>query len=131
MKSSNSDFLRRTANIFNNQKRRARAEHRPLDYTLEELRALVFRTLEAGFCPYCGGALDACNFGCDHGNPTSRTRDFALANLVICCERCNQIKGNMNEQEFGQLLQMIRAWPPEVQASLLARLRAGGRLVRR
>ena len=41
-----------------------------------------------------------------------------------------KIKGMMTGGEFCELFEMIRCWEPRVRTNLLARLRAGGRLIR-
>ena len=62
---------------------------------------------QARCCPYCGTILsyemvldDRTQI--DHILPFSRTLDDSLANKVVCCRRCNQIKRNQTPYEaFG------------------------------
>lgn len=67
------------------------------------------------------------NFACDHVQPTSRGGLFRLANLCVCCQRCNEIKGLLTADEFAALLALMRAWPERARADVLRRLWAGGR----
>lgn len=62
---------------------------------------------QARCCPYCGTTisfemvLDA-RTQVDHILPFSRTLDDSLANKVVCCQSCNQIKRNRTPAEaFG------------------------------
>jgi 5-methylcytosine-specific restriction endonuclease McrA len=122
-------FMRRSCDIFNNQKRRARQSGKTLPYTLEELRAYVLPHLGAPCC-FCGQTLTAANFSLDHGVPLSRHGEWTLSHLVVCCLRCNQVKGIMTGYEFRLLLDLIATWESAVKLDLLARLRAGGRFRR-
>ncbi|MBL8797365.1 MAG: HNH endonuclease [Planctomycetia bacterium] len=119
-------FIKRTHCIYHHQKKRAKDA---LDYQLPEFRQLVQQTLGAP-CPYCDVALTVFNFSVDHVRPLSRGGSHAIGNLALCCERCNQIKGMMTDGEFCELIDMIRCWEPQVRTNLLARLRAGGKLIR-
>jgi len=131
MKTTNSTFVKRTGNMFFNQQRRARLDGRSIDYTLDELREVIHFHLKTGLCPYCGDTLTLRNFACDHNEPTSRSHNWSINNLTICCERCNQIKGNMNGSEYLSLISLIKEYPDSVRKNILARLRAGGRLTRK
>lgn len=44
----------------------------------------------------------------DHKQPSSRGGTDALDNLVACCAKCNQEKGNMTEAEFRHWLALGR-----------------------
>jgi 5-methylcytosine-specific restriction endonuclease McrA len=121
-------FASRTRNIYRHQTARA---GEPLPYTLAELRAVVTEALAAGTCPYCGWALTETNFSVDHHNPISRDGDFSIANILVCHLRCNKIKGNLTSHEFLHLTAFLAHFPPEVGKDVLARLYAGGRVMRR
>jgi 5-methylcytosine-specific restriction endonuclease McrA len=129
---SNPDRLitRRTNNIFNSQKRRAKQHHSALNYKIGDLHAIV-RAQLGHACPYCCEGLTAKNFSADHRQPVSRSGRHKIDNLVICCERCNQTKGMMNDLEFIDLLNSLDHFPPNVRANTLSRLRAGGKMMRR
>jgi hypothetical protein len=94
------------------------------------LRAVVTEALAAGTCPCCGWALNEANFSVDHHNPISRDGDFAIGNILVCHLRCNKIKGNLTSHEL-HLTAFLAHFPPEVGKDVLARLYAGGRVVRR
>ena len=118
-------FVRRTGSIYQNQKRRLK----DTGYEIHQFRKLVEEAIGQP-CPFCETILTAFNFSADHSQPVSRGGSTALDNLEICCERCNQIKGMMTGTEFFGLMDFIRNWEPKVKINLLARLRAGGRLIR-
>jgi 5-methylcytosine-specific restriction endonuclease McrA len=117
-------FRRRSQTIYGHQGRRARADRQTLDYTLEEFRA--FLRQQGGHCAYCGCRLGVCDFSADHANPTSRSANYGLSNLAICCKRCNEIKGRLTAEEFLELLALIHRWAPVAQHDLFTRLRSGG-----
>jgi hypothetical protein len=56
----------------------------------------------------CGGSL-----GRDH--------------LRVCCMRCTEIKGRLDDEEFSALLALIATWLTEARTDVRMRLRAGGR----
>ena len=94
-------------------------------------RQLIEGALD-GDCPYCGVKLNDRNFSNDHADPVSRHFSsplFSIGNLVICCCRCNAIKGVMSYDEFTSLLTLIHTWPVRVRDDLLRRLYAGGRCI--
>ncbi len=117
-------FLRRTANSLASHRRRARQADARLDYGLEDLRALVADALDHP-CPYCGDTLRDGTFSCDHADATSRGGSFRLDNLRICCRRCNEAKGALTDEEFCELLAVVRGWPAQARQDVLRRLRAG------
>lgn len=118
-------FVKRTGSIYQNQKRRMKET----EYELHEFRKLVEQAI-GSTCPFCDTVLTVFNFSADHNQPVSRGGKNTIENLEICCERCNQIKGMMTGIEFATLMNFIRLWEPKVKTNLLARLRAGGRLIR-
>ena len=121
-------FQRRSAASYDSHKRRARQSHARLDYSLGDLRHAIG---QADTCPYCLTLLLPTTFSCDHDMPVSRTNNFSLTNLVTCCTRCNQTKGNMSGDEFLRLLSLLNDFNPAARQSVLSRLRAGGRLLHR
>ncbi len=121
-------FLRRTHNSLASHRRRARQRRLGLPYGPDELRDFI---RSASHCPYCGAFLNAHNFSCDHDVPLSRGGCFSFANLVFCCNGCNQVKGNLTGGEMGALLETLSSFGPEARAGVLARLRAGGKTFRR
>jgi hypothetical protein len=73
--------------------------------------------------------LDIDNLCLDHVQPDSGGNYF-LMNGGGRSERCNRIKGMMDEPEFAELLRLIRKWPARVANKLLSRLYAGGKKVK-
>jgi 5-methylcytosine-specific restriction endonuclease McrA len=122
-------FMKRTSNAFHSHKKRAREAGVELDYTLDQLRDVVKEAL-GDVCQYCGGPLTVMNWETDHRLPTSRGGQHALANIVIVCDGCNLAKGPISHDEFDALLDLLRTFHPLAKKNLLARLRAGGKVVR-
>ena len=52
---------------------------------------------DAHQCQYCGGHADSI----DHVLPRSRGGGDSWENLVACCVRCNNVKGNRTPEEMG------------------------------
>jgi len=122
-------LIRRTSNVFHNQKRRAKKLGQSLHYALEDIRVIVNNAIGKP-CPYCGVAICVTNFSLDHMEPTSRGGRHCLDNMIVCCERCNQTKGPLTAEEFEALLRFLHASNVFVAKNVLARMRAGGRLAR-
>src|SRR5262245_33801824 len=122
-------LTRRCKQIYYHQKARAHRAGGRVDYSCHELSVWVERALEVKpTCRYCGNVLDTKTFQLDHDNPVSRSGDYRFVNLVVCCPRCNQIKGKLKGEEFIALLELIRTWPPAAGSDVLSRLRAGGKI---
>jgi 5-methylcytosine-specific restriction endonuclease McrA len=58
-------------------------------------------------CGYCGGSANTI----DHVLPRSRGGQDSWENLVACCLRCNNVKGNHTPAEMGGSLR-VRPKPP-------------------
>lgn len=124
-------FTRRTANIYNAQKRRAARAGAGLDYTLDRLRTLARAALEnPEGCWYCSGPMTEANLSADHAQPVSRGGSWSLSNVRVVCGRCNRAKGSLTWTEYMSLLSVVRCWPAETQDSFLRRLQAGAAIVR-
>ena len=54
-----------------------------------------------------------------------------MSNLRVCCLSCNHIKGNMDVNEFVQLLVLVNGFPSEVRNDLFKRLKIGGKAMNR
>ncbi len=118
----------RTASIYRHQTIRAKTT---LPYTLCQFREHVTMYLRHLVCLYCKEALTPGNFSADHNIPMARSGSTDdLNNITICCTRCNQIKGQLTGEEFFALLLLANQFEPQAKRSLLARLRAGGKLTR-
>ncbi len=62
---------------------------------------------DAARCGYCGGSANTI----DHVLPRSRGGQDSWENLVACCLRCNNVKGNHTPGEMGWQLR-VRPKPP-------------------
>lgn len=77
-------------------------------------------------CEYCFAPLNLDNVGFDHKVPISRGGDRWGANLTLCCQPCNKIKGALSDSEYSSLLELINAWDDLPRKNVLMRLRLGG-----
>jgi len=121
-------FMNRTRNIFRHQKERAAEESQTLNYHLGSLRSLIEPTIDKP-CPYCGDTITFKTFSADHAQPTSRGGPHALANIIVCCKRCNSAKGDMTEAEYRQLLSTLAQFPQQQRRNIIARLAMGGKAI--
>ena len=55
-------------------------------------------------CQYCGVIESARDMTIDHVIPRSRGGENTWSNLVTCCKRCNQKKGNRTPEEANMSL---------------------------
>lgn len=55
-------------------------------------------------CQYCGQTFPASELTLDHVVPRSRGGESSWENLVACCYRCNNRKGNRTPEEAGMKL---------------------------
>src|SRR5438876_637818 len=120
----------RTASIYRHQKERAQRAGQLLDYTLEEFRAWAREWIHHRACEYCGTSLTIKTLSTDHCRPIARGGSHSHHNLVFCCERCNQCKGILEDDEYLALLALLARWPAEARTNMLARLRAGAKVIR-
>ncbi len=65
-------------------------------------------------CGYCGGTANTI----DHVLPRSRGGQDSWENLVACCLRCNNVKGDRTPNEMGWTLR-LRPKPPHGTAWLV------------
>ena len=118
-------FLKRTSQLFRNHKARAARDHLRLGYTLEELRT---KARSAVCCPYCRCVLATDNLSADHAMPVARKTDcftWTLLNTTFTCRKCNELKSALTHAEFSSLMTVVLAMPPQAQANVFSRLRAG------
>jgi len=59
---------------------------------------------DGGACQYCRSKFPAKDLTMDHVIPRSRGGGSTWENLVACCFRCNNRKGNRTPPEAGMLL---------------------------
>jgi hypothetical protein len=107
------------------QRRRARAEGVTLNYNAADL---VWMAEHAKWCHYCKNpfALDQLRF--DHKTSTARGGKHAVDNLVVCCDRCNRIKGRLIDHEYISLLLYLAGLHPAARQDLERRLLSGSRV---
>lgn len=55
-------------------------------------------------CQFCGNVFPSSELTLDHVIPRSRGGQTAWENLVACCHRCNNIKGDRTPEEAGLML---------------------------
>ena len=55
-------------------------------------------------CQYCHKTLPSAEMTLDHVIPRSRSGESTWENLVACCHRCNNRKGNRTPEEAGMKL---------------------------
>lgn len=58
-------------------------------------------TRDANHCQYCGNVFAVEDLTLDHVFPKSRGGKNTWKNLVTCCKKCNQRKGNRTPEESG------------------------------
>ena len=64
----------------------------------------------------------------DHKIPTSKGGSFSLDNIGITSRFYNNAKGDMTEEEFRSLLNVIKDWEPSSSLGLLLRLIRSNRI---
>lgn len=67
-------------------------------------RALSRRNIllrDRNTCQFCGQVFPASELTLDHVTPRSRGGQTSWENLVACCHRCNNIKGDRTPEEAG------------------------------
>jgi CRISPR-associated endonuclease Csn1 len=89
-----------------------REVHRVEDNGYNRLRLKLWKesggdTVENRVCVYCGTALSASmlfngDTDIDHILPWSKTLDDSQSNRVLCCTRCNRLKGNRTPAQVPQ-----------------------------
>ncbi|WP_378145399.1 HNH endonuclease [Cnuibacter sp. UC19_7] len=78
----------------------------PLNRMMPVTRRGVLRR-DGQRCAYCGASASTI----DHVHPRSRGGKDSWENLVACCLRCNNIKGNRTPAEMGWSLRFEPAMP--------------------
>jgi len=90
--------------------------------TISELEKWLTR--DQYICYYSGEVLTLDAFTVDHKTPIKRNGTNELSNLCICSNHMNTAKGTMTEDEFTDLLLLIRKWDDRGER-LLRRLKQG------
>jgi 5-methylcytosine-specific restriction endonuclease McrA len=112
--------LARARRLLHDHRTRAKRDGCQLDYALTDLQRLI---AEHPLCAYCRAPVSFA-VQVDHRTPIARGGRHQLANLAVCCSRCNALKGQLTEVEFRELLSFL-AQHPRVAADLERRLLAG------
>lgn len=110
-----------------------RVPGRELPFTLAEWRAWCMKNIGFGCvpCHYCPRPVDVLRFEPDHYYPLSYGGSAGLENIVVACDDCNGLKGEIPGDDFVLFLGFI-----EHELSMLAysditkRLRAGAMATR-
>lgn len=76
-------------------------------------------------CYYTGESVTEKHLGLDHLTPIARGGVYNLSNIVVTSQYINGAKGEMTEQEFRELLELVSSWEDKGK-SLLKRLRFSG-----
>ena len=66
-------------------------------------------------CQYCGRIAPAADLTLDHVVPRSRGGSSGWENLVACCLRCNNVKGDRTPQEMDWELRFLPRPPRGAQ----------------
>jgi 5-methylcytosine-specific restriction endonuclease McrA len=134
-------FTKRTYTIYKhqvarfaekrNKKDKVTRVARPIPYTLAEFRAWVTAQFKGGpqwvtKCAYCEGKITLLTFCVDHDVPVGRGGSLGLANLAMCCQRCNNTKGQMTGRAFRQFMAGLATFPEADRNDVLKRLKMGG-----
>lgn len=134
-------FTKRTGSIYQSQVKRFAEKRnkagkvirvaREIPFTLDEFRKWVQASFKSGpqwvtKCSYCGGKISLITFCVDHDVPVGRGGSLGLANLAMCCQRCNRTKGELTGQEFRQFMKGIMTFPEAARVDILRRLKQGG-----
>lgn len=116
-------LLDRCKSTLKSQRTRARKYGAEIDYTAEQLLALV------SLCRYCGDRITVSQLNFDHRIPVSRGGSWSLDNLAALCARCNRRKGALTEAEYHALLVKLDELGPLVKAAVLKRMAAGAAFI--
>lgn len=118
-------FTKRSGILFDSMAKRFREKKsektgrilrigRELEFGKDEFRQWLGRQLggENGVahCPYCQTTwVSIDDLTIDHNVPVSRGGSLGLDNLVVCCEPCNQAKGEV----LGESWKALATWAKE------------------
>jgi 5-methylcytosine-specific restriction endonuclease McrA len=116
-------LVARARRLLHDHRTRAKKDGAALDYGLVEVRQLL---AEHPVCEYCRAPLSYAA-SLDHRTPTGRGGRHILANLAVCCTRCNSIKGQLTEAEFRDVLTLLARMHPAGRQDVERRLLSGGK----
>lgn len=105
---------------------RGRAKKYGLDISFKASEIKTWLESQKPFkCYYTGEAVEEDSLGIDHKTPISRGGTFDFDNMVVTSKYVNGAKGDMTDEEFWELLNVIVKWEDKGK-SLLIRLRVSG-----
>ncbi|MHB1764733.1 MAG: HNH endonuclease [Gammaproteobacteria bacterium] len=92
--------------------------------SIEQVREMMHANSR---CYYCGFDLNAnpLEYGIDHKTPKNKGGTNDMGNLVLCCRKCNSVKGTLTDTQYIDLLAYLKD-KPEVFENLYKRLRMSG-----
>lgn len=105
------------------------SELRDTTPTIKQLHKWL--SLDSFTCYYSLQPLTLEEINIDHKIPLQRGGTNSLSNLCYCSSEMNSAKGTLNEEEFRELLELIRNWDECAKDSVLQRLRASSNIFRR
>lgn len=76
-------------------------EYRRIPHQTRALSRKNILIRDRNTCQYCARVLSAAELTLDHVTPRSRGGESNWENLVACCHRCNNRKGNRLPEEAG------------------------------
>jgi len=79
-------------------------EYRRIPHQTRALSRKNILIRDRNTCQYCERVLPSGELTLDHVNPRSRGGESNWENLVACCHRCNNRKGNRLPEEAGMRL---------------------------
>lgn len=120
------DLKRRSEPKFNHDKTRLLRAGQPVGFTLGEFRDWMLHVFGAregqAQCGYCQVRITPATFVPDHDIPLARGGPNTLANLVACCETCNDIKGVLSGHWYRFLRKCLDEFPDAEADIIRARL---------
>jgi DNA-directed RNA polymerase subunit RPC12/RpoP len=119
-------FMYRTLNIWRGQKEKASKMGMEFLLTVEQVRQEVKEKL-GGLCPYCSDRITLKTFSLDHVEPVSSGGIFAMSNIQVVCQPCNERKGKIAAKRYKQLVEILAGWPTDERQDVLRRLRMGAK----
>ena len=108
---------------------------RELPFTKDDFRGWLIAKLNGvnGVvqCAYCPTFISIDDLSIDHEVPVSRGGDLTFDNLVLCCEPCNQAKGEVLGESWRALTLWAReALHPDCWQNIFERLQSQFKLAR-
>lgn len=120
--------LAKARNLRASLNRRVALNLRQTTPTISDLEKWINR--KSYSCYYCLIDLILDDITVDHKTPLFREGTNNLENLCIACSSCNTIKGSLTEEEFRQLLELVKNWEDSGQY-ILRRLKMGNNIYKK